>query len=435
MAGGPPIPGLAVLWSGDTPLLEPLRLPSLGLILGRELLGPRTGDDRISRQHARVRWNGTAFTVTDLGSRNGTYVAGNLVAETEVTVTAPCILRTGRTVSVLVGDVRPLEERPVAVSGEGVVGPRRAVAHEALREAATGRDAVLLVAEAGAGVDAAVADFHRAAGGGPLVDVEARPRDEASAARWWRGAAGSPPAAAGAHGGTLVVHDVAGLADAGQAALATILACGQLEGARVETRVVAIVDPDELATLRGQVTAGAFRDDLWRRLQHAIELPPLRACYEEIPEWVRLRVGELAPELAVHSTLIEACLLRPWPGNLDELRHEVARAVALAREAGKGTVRGEHLDADAGLATALTAGAPTVPPAAAETTRLRRPRKHTLEVAGVRAALDEQGGDLARAAITLGVHRNHLRRFVAEHPELATRLVGDDLHRTIAVDD
>ena len=54
----------------------------------RSRRGPRTTDDRISRQHARVRWNGTAFAITDLGSRNGTYGGGTLVSESEVTVTS-----------------------------------------------------------------------------------------------------------------------------------------------------------------------------------------------------------------------------------------------------------------------------------------------------------------------------------------------------------
>src|SRR5690349_23628387 len=119
---GPPIPGVAIVWSGETPMLQALRLPSLGLILGRELLGPKTTDDRISRQHARVRWNGHAFAITDLGSRNGTYVGGTLVSESEVTVTPPCVMRTGRTVSVLVGDVRPYEAGEVKLTPDGVVG-------------------------------------------------------------------------------------------------------------------------------------------------------------------------------------------------------------------------------------------------------------------------------------------------------------------------
>src|SRR5690242_839069 len=73
---GTPVPGCVLVFSGDTPTLLPLRLPVTGLILGRELLGSQSTDDRISRQHARVRWVGDRFAVTDLESRNGTYAGG-----------------------------------------------------------------------------------------------------------------------------------------------------------------------------------------------------------------------------------------------------------------------------------------------------------------------------------------------------------------------
>jgi transcriptional regulator of acetoin/glycerol metabolism len=444
---GPPIPGVVIVWSGESPMTQALRLPSLGLILGRELLGPRTTDDRISRQHARVRWNGHAFAITDLGSRNGTYVGGSLVSESEVTVTPPCVLRTGRTVSVLVGDVRPYEGGEVAVTPDGVVGPRRALAHDAMRRIAAGpeaHDSVLVVGEPGAGVDAAVTIFHHAAardaagGDRPLVELEATRLAEGGAARWWQGAGGAPPEVVRAHQGTLVIHDLTALDAAGQSAVSQILARGELTTPQgtwpVEARLIAVCEPDDLDALRSAVTGNAFRDDLWRRLQHRVELPPLRSCCEEIPHWVVSRIREVMPDLAVHSTMIEACLLRPWPGNVDELRHEVTRAAHLARDAGKRTVRGEHLDADAGMMVALASGATTLSPGLLETARLRKSRvKNPLELGGVRAALDQHGGDLARAAVTLGVHRNRLRRFIAEHPELAPLVSGDDAHRTAVV--
>ena len=66
--------------------------------------------------------------------------------------------------------------------------------------------------------------------------------------------------------------------------------------------------------------------------------------------------------------------------------------------------------------------------------RLRRSRvKNPLEPAGVRTVLEQHAGDLARAAITLGVHRNRLRRFIAEHPELAPLVSGEDAHRTAVI--
>src|ERR1700759_3146404 len=100
-----PVPGVVVVWTGAAPTIQAFRVPPGGLVLGREMLADTT-DDRISRQHARVAWRDKRFVVTDLGSRNGTYAGGNPLVDREVTVTAPSVVRTGRTVSVLLDDIR-----------------------------------------------------------------------------------------------------------------------------------------------------------------------------------------------------------------------------------------------------------------------------------------------------------------------------------------
>jgi DNA-binding winged helix-turn-helix (wHTH) protein len=59
-----------------------IRLASPELILGREPGLPGTIDDAsVSRRHAHVRWDGTAVVLTDLGSKNGTFVKGVRVSE------------------------------------------------------------------------------------------------------------------------------------------------------------------------------------------------------------------------------------------------------------------------------------------------------------------------------------------------------------------
>src|SRR5512143_3761297 len=96
-----PVPGVVVVWSGAQPTVQVFRIPAAGgLVIGRELL-VNTTDDRISRQHARILWKDRRFVVTDLGSRNGTYAGGHALIDREVTVTPPSVVRTGRTVSVL----------------------------------------------------------------------------------------------------------------------------------------------------------------------------------------------------------------------------------------------------------------------------------------------------------------------------------------------
>ena len=68
-------------------------------------------------------------------------------------------------------------------------------------------------------------------------------------------------------------------------------------------------------------------------------------------------VREAEPALQIHSTLIEACLLRPWPGNSRELISAVGRTAHTVAAQGKNNIRSEDLDNDAGH---LMIGAPTL---------------------------------------------------------------------------
>jgi transcriptional regulator of acetoin/glycerol metabolism len=83
-------------------------------------------------------------------------------------------------------------------------------------------------------------------------------------------------------------------------------------------------------------------------------------------------VRSTEPGLQIHSTLIEACLLRPWPGNARELVSEVSRTAHTVASQGKNNVRGEDLDNDAGH---LMVGAPTLNAAATPTAVGKQRRK------------------------------------------------------------
>jgi hypothetical protein len=80
------------VWSGTRPRLDTHRVPARGRPLGRDLADP--ADDRISRTHARVTTSadGDLF-VTDLASRNGTYVFGQQITATNKLVGVPAIVR------------------------------------------------------------------------------------------------------------------------------------------------------------------------------------------------------------------------------------------------------------------------------------------------------------------------------------------------------
>jgi transcriptional regulator of acetoin/glycerol metabolism len=91
--------------------------------------------------------------------------------------------------------------------------------------------------------------------------------------------------------------------------------------------------------------------------QRVIHLPPLRERPDEMAYLVHDAVRGAEPALQIHSTLIEACLLRPWPGNSRELVSEVSRTAHTVAAQGKNNIRGEDLDNDAGH---LMVGAPTL---------------------------------------------------------------------------
>lgn len=59
-----------------------IRVDSPELVLGREPGRPGSVDDAsVSRRHARLTWNESGVVVTDLGSKNGTYVGGARITE------------------------------------------------------------------------------------------------------------------------------------------------------------------------------------------------------------------------------------------------------------------------------------------------------------------------------------------------------------------
>ncbi len=98
-----------------------------------------------------------------------------------------------------------------------------------------------------------------------------------------------------------------------------------------DARVVAATNRD----LRQLVTAGAFREDLFYRLNvFEIELPPLRARREDIPALVDFFTDRysLRP-VAFHPDALAMLVSYTFPGNVRELEHIIQRTVTLTRGA------------------------------------------------------------------------------------------------------
>ena len=325
-----PVPGVVVVWSGATPVIHAFRLPPAGLILGRELI-ENTTDDRISRQHARVTWRDKRFLVTDLGSRNGTYVGGHALVDREVTVTPPSVVRTGRTVSVLLDDIRRFEDAAIANKHDAIVGPSTAPLWEEVEDAASEGANLMLLGEPGSGKNRMALGY---------AQVRSRPE-----------AVFNPTIQAvplerivGPTIETLILAQVGKLGPTNLTALVKLL------DSRPNLRVVttAVMHLEHL---------GIPSEVAHRLAPRTIVLPPLRERPDEMSFLVNEAVRGAEPGLQIHSTLVEACLLRPWPGNARELVAEVSRTAHTVAAQGKNNIRGDDLDNDAGH---LMVGAPTL---------------------------------------------------------------------------
>ncbi len=136
-----------------------------------------------------------------------------------------------------------------------------------------------------------------------------------------------------AHGGTLLIDEIGDLDLSLQPKLLRVVERGEVQ--RIGGEQVKRVDVRLLAATRRnldrEVQAGRFRDDLFHRLAVArVELPPLRERRGDVPLLVRHFCAQLAADpRSVPTTLLQQWQDAPWPGNVRELKNAVLRFVAL----------------------------------------------------------------------------------------------------------
>ena len=233
-----------------------------------------------------------------------------------------------------------------------------------------------------------------------------------------------------AEGGTLFLDEVGELPLAVQAKLLRTLQNGEIQrlGAdrprRVDVRVIAATNRN----LREQVTAGAFRADLYHRLSvYPVPIPPLRERGNDVLliagrflELNRARLGLRSLRL---STAAQEALRRySWPGNIRELEHVISRAALKALSRGVNrtdivTLEPALLDLDAEganpapapvAATGALATASFAPPAAAA-----GPLRDAVDACqrqAIAQALARHQGNWARAARDLEVDASNLHK-------------------------
>lgn len=223
-----------------------------------------------------------------------------------------------------------------------------------------------------------------------------------------------------ANGGTLFLDEVGEMSMLLQAKLLRVLEqreirrLGNVRLVPVDIRVIAATNRD----LGAAVNGGTFREDLYYRLNVVqLELPPLRAREGDVSLLLRTFIDEFAqaagrasPTLATAAW--EALVAHRWPGNVRELRNVAQRMVVLDDD-GVITLHDlpESIRRPAGLAAAPADE--NIPLASYEFALQRVVRSFQAQY--LHRLLEIHGGNISRAAVTAGVSRRTVHRWLAEH--------------------
>ena len=336
-------PGLGTSFRGDK------RNLLLGTHVSADIVLP---DPHVSRLHARIDVEEQDYVLRDLGSTNGTKIAGIRIREANLDDGA--IIELGGTkVRFRILD-EPFEIRLADEEKfQGLVG--RSVAMRelfALCDRVAPTDAsVIIQGETGTGKDLVARAMHERSRRSDkpfvILDCGAIPPGviESELFGHERGAfTGATATRIGAferaHGGTVFLDEIGELALELQPKLLRCVETGELlriggeRPIKVDIRIIAATHRD----LARMITENRFRADLYYRLAVIkVIVPPLRERREDIPllaaHFARQALGDGSRSPLAHQALeaVFGELTRhDWPGNVRELRNIVERATILA---------------------------------------------------------------------------------------------------------
>ncbi len=405
------------------------------LLIGRgEGCDVRIEHKAFSRKHAVLR-SGPPATVQDLGSTNGTRVAGNVHKGGEpIALAATDSFHIGPFSFVLVarstGDKGSLSGRDVL----RVVDPTPRGVPALVKDLAASKASVLILGETGVGKEVLAETLHELSGrSGALTRINCAALSESlleselfghEKGAFTGAAAQKIGLLESADGGTVFLDELGELPLSIQAKLLRavehreVLRIGSTRPVKIDVRFLSATNRD----LPAEVANGAFRRDLYFRLDGVtLVIPPLRERHGMVGpmamqflEEARKKPGTTTGQPARLGTDVLAALERyPWPGNVRELKAVIERAVLLARG---GEIAVKHLTfakntaaapAAAAAPTPVAAPAPAPPPAAGDDLGFLDDEQKA-DRAALIAALDECAGNQTRAAKKLGIARTTL---------------------------
>ena len=446
-------PHLVIMWPGGSAVKE--LPPASTLTVGRSRKCDLCIDHpSVSREHA-VFYGSNPVTVEDLGSTNGTSIAGvRIGTRTRVPIERGQVIAIGAAVIVIRSALEsdpapgPLPRLGRAENG----GPSVIVVDDGMRElyrvvdlVGKGDLSVILLGETGAGKDVIADAIHRRStrvqAAYVRVNCAALPDAllESELFGYERGAfTGAVQAKPGllevADGGTLFLDEIAELPLAMQAKLLRVLESrevtrvGGLKSRAIDVRFICATNRD-LVTL---VRSGAFRQDLYFRLNGiSLVIPPLRQRRSEIAPLALAFIAQSCLDAGRHQVPITTDAMRQleahdWPGNVRELRNVIERAVTLCTGA---SIDIHHLpppELSFGVSSLETTQRATVPaPLDGSQTMsdgaslglhdAARRAAQSIERRRIAEAMDRCGGNQTRAAQMLRISRRTLVARLTEY--------------------
>ncbi|MBW2527905.1 MAG: sigma 54-dependent Fis family transcriptional regulator [Deltaproteobacteria bacterium] len=409
-------------------MLDAAAEPSeLTLRVGRCIVGSAPtadiviADKTVSRNHLELGLLPEGVDVRDLGSRNGTFYAGQRVERMVLGFGGR--LTVGSATLVIAADTAELEGADELALGEyrGIVGSSAASRKlfAVLQRLEGSLVTVLVEGDSGVGKERVARALHLGSrvAAGPFVAVNcgALPRELIASELFGhrRGAfSGAFDSRRGAfesaHGGTLLLDEIGELPLELQPVLLRALELGEVRALgddhpkQVKVRVIVATNRD----LEAEVRQGRFRQDLFYRLAVVrIAVPPLRERLEDVAPLARhfaaqAGLGELAPDVILE---LEG---RSWPGNVRELQNAVAAFAALGSLPAASRVGG-----GADLDLALDGFIDPARPFAEQKEELLETftRRYLTQL------LERTGGNQSEAARVAGLNRNYLGRLLGKH--------------------
>lgn len=415
-----------------------LDIASERMTIGQSVICDLTlNDTAVSGTHCEIIAKENGFLLRDLGSANGTWVAGVRVREAWLEPGMP--LRIGRTVIRFEHGPGTIEidlsrrEKFYELIGHGV---RMREIFAVLEKVAASDLTVLVRGETGTGKELVARAIHRASKRAqrPLIvqDCSAIPANliESILFGHERGSfTGAADRKRGcfevADGGTLFLDEIGELDIGLQPKLLRVLETREVQrvgGTKmipVDVRVVAATNRD----LRQMVNEGTFREDLYYRLTVVeVDLPSLRERSEDIPALAGQFLEESAkrgPREGARFSITNDAMTKlqayPWPGNVRELKNTIERAVSLA----DGTELGMHdlMPASQKTPPMLFPGG-TAEQFVDNDIPFKDAKQRIVdafEAQYLKAVLDKHGDNISRSARAAGLTRYHLRELAKRY--------------------